>query len=138
MEIPFICKSGYGEPCRLLSDPRLWRQNCLKHLNYSRLSPDLLGHSVHIFIAFMFILITFILEFQCQVWYNQTWMGSAKKAAIRLGTVVANISLSWLIYMSLAWQWPENRENRDWSMIHDIYANKYILTFSEENACDAC
>ncbi len=77
-------------------------QNCLKHLNYSRFSPDLLGHSVHIFIVFMFNLITFILEFQCQVWYNQTWMGSAKKAAIRLGTVVANISLSSLIYMSLA------------------------------------
>lgn len=38
--------------------------------------------------------------------YIIAWIGSPKKAAIRLGTLVANVSLSCEMYWSFAMQWP--------------------------------
>ena len=43
-----------------------------------------------------------------------TWMGSAKKPAIRLGRLVANVSLSCPMYLSFAMQWPVGLERNLW------------------------
>lgn len=56
------------------------------------------------------------------VFVRLTWIGSPKKAAIWLGTLVANVSLSWEMYWSFAMQWPAR--SREWFIKDNVQGKK--------------